>query len=245
VGANGIAARLLAGAGMPLGRRIEATRARDTNDKDPRRDASPENGTAGRSSTMRCGDAVVLEAIESGLGGSRRCGQRDRSVASWVRLRRCALGLIQQRLDELIGVNCQQVQKYETGATRISAGWLQAIAEALNIDVGYFFAPVSGRSLGEPAQGLHTTVDLAGHFDLLSPAQQRAISRLVRTLAITRLSVGAGPEESSAQTDAAVRAPVAPAGQESRRRAASYRWAKRGHAHSGVGAGSRIGRAPS
>jgi transcriptional regulator with XRE-family HTH domain len=172
MGTSGVAARSLAGPGMLLGWRIGTPPTRGTNDMGSQQRMPSKNRTAVRVVAMRWREAIVVEVTESGLSGSRRYGQRDRSVAPWVRLRRCALGLTQQHLGELIGVSCQQVEKYETGATRISAGRPQAIAEALSIDVGYFLAPAPGQSPGEPAKGLHAAVDLAGHFDLLPPTQQ-------------------------------------------------------------------------
>ena len=63
----------------------------------------------------------------------------DRHVAQRIRMRRQALGMTQYQLAELIGVVSQQVQRYERGASRITAGKLHAIALALGADVAYFF----------------------------------------------------------------------------------------------------------
>ena len=49
------------------------------------------------------------------------------------------LGLTQQQMAELIGVTYQQAHKYEKGINRIAAGRLFTIAQALGVDVGYFF----------------------------------------------------------------------------------------------------------
>ena len=48
-------------------------------------------------------------------------------------------GLTQKELGRAIGVAFQQVQKYESGSNRISASRLFAVAQALNVPVGYFF----------------------------------------------------------------------------------------------------------
>jgi transcriptional regulator with XRE-family HTH domain len=45
----------------------------------------------------------------------------------------------QQRLATLIGVRFQQVQKYETGANRISASRLWEASKALEVPITYFF----------------------------------------------------------------------------------------------------------
>ena len=57
-----------------------------------------------------------------------------------VRVRRRLLGLTQQQLAVAIGVRFQQIQKYETGANRMSAARLLALAEALETPVVYFYA---------------------------------------------------------------------------------------------------------
>jgi transcriptional regulator with XRE-family HTH domain len=56
-----------------------------------------------------------------------------------MRERRIMLGLTQQQMAELIGVTYQQAHKYEKGINRVAAGRLYSIAQALGVDVGYFF----------------------------------------------------------------------------------------------------------
>jgi transcriptional regulator with XRE-family HTH domain len=63
----------------------------------------------------------------------------DRYVSSRIRERRMVLGLTTEQLAELIGVTRSQMQRYETGVTRIAAGRLYQIAQALGVDVGYVF----------------------------------------------------------------------------------------------------------
>ncbi|WP_082470061.1 MULTISPECIES: helix-turn-helix transcriptional regulator [unclassified Methylobacterium] len=60
-------------------------------------------------------------------------------------LRRSA-GLSQASLGSALGVTFQQVQKYESGQSKIAADKLQRIAQALGVDVGYFYDVQSGRS---------------------------------------------------------------------------------------------------
>jgi transcriptional regulator with XRE-family HTH domain len=45
----------------------------------------------------------------------------------------------QARLGKAIGLTFQQIQKYERGANRVSASKLFEIADALGVDVGYFY----------------------------------------------------------------------------------------------------------
>jgi transcriptional regulator with XRE-family HTH domain len=56
-----------------------------------------------------------------------------------MRERRIMLGLTQHQMAELIGVTYQQAHKYEKGINRIAAGRLHHIAQALGVEVGYFF----------------------------------------------------------------------------------------------------------
>jgi transcriptional regulator with XRE-family HTH domain len=74
----------------------------------------------------------------------------DVHVGQAVRWRRKLRGLSQEALARRLGLTFQQVQKYETGANRISASALHAIARTLEVPVSAFF------------EGLPGTVDSAG-----------------------------------------------------------------------------------
>ena len=63
----------------------------------------------------------------------------DVYVGKRIRHRRWKLGLTQQALGEAVGVRFQQLQKYETGANRVSASRLWYMAKALDVDIYYFF----------------------------------------------------------------------------------------------------------
>ena len=62
---------------------------------------------------------------------------RDVEIAKRVRTLRLQRGMSQTELGGVLDVTFQQVQKYETGSNRISAGRLQQIAEALGVPVTY------------------------------------------------------------------------------------------------------------
>ena len=82
----------------------------------------------------------------------RRAGMRsdaDWHVCQRMRDRRAGLGLTQQQMAKLIGVTSQQAHKYETGINRISAGRLYQIAEALGVEISYFFEDVPERCAAE------------------------------------------------------------------------------------------------
>lgn len=83
----------------------------------------------------------------------------DVAVGARIRLARKMRGRSQQALAEAIGVTFQQVQKYESGANRVSASMLARIAADLGLPVAELFGPVAAPSqigddlaamLGEP-----------------------------------------------------------------------------------------------
>ena len=63
----------------------------------------------------------------------------DVHVGKRVRHRRWLVGMTQQQLAEHVGIKFQQIQKYETGANRVSASRLWDIADALDVPVSFFF----------------------------------------------------------------------------------------------------------
>ncbi|NQY13187.1 MAG: helix-turn-helix transcriptional regulator [Henriciella sp.] len=66
----------------------------------------------------------------------------DRLVGDRIRRRRILMGLTQDQLGDSLGISYQQIQKYETGANRVSAGRLYLIATRLDVSPGWFFDPV-------------------------------------------------------------------------------------------------------
>ena len=69
-------------------------------------------------------------------------GQDDRvniHVGRRLRHRRRLLALTQNALGESTGLTFQQIQKYECGASRMTAARLHTLATALRIPVDYFF----------------------------------------------------------------------------------------------------------
>lgn len=69
----------------------------------------------------------------------RRAGAEDIEIGRKIRALRLERGLSQSGLAEGIGLTFQQVQKYEKGTNRVSAGRLQKIADMLNTPVMFFY----------------------------------------------------------------------------------------------------------
>jgi len=69
----------------------------------------------------------------------------SRQEMGWkIKKLREKLRISQERLGEMVGVSYQQIQKYESGANKLSVEKLQIIARSLNIPVAYFFTEKEG-----------------------------------------------------------------------------------------------------
>jgi transcriptional regulator with XRE-family HTH domain len=118
----------------------------------------------------------------------------DKHVGSRVRVRRLMLDMTQTELADLIGITFQQVQKYEKGTNRISAGRLQRIAQVLQVPISYFFEniPISGAqstagaAVSELLESAATTDTLAlidAYTKIGAPNVRRYIVCLVEEIA--------------------------------------------------------------
>lgn len=88
--------------------------------------------------------------MEFGLPPAKAPTDIDRHVGLQVRVRRLASGMSQEQLAKVLQVSFQQLQKYENGTNRISAGRLAQVARALGVPVETFFEEVEGQQ-GDPA----------------------------------------------------------------------------------------------
>lgn len=92
----------------------------------------------------------------------RKVDPVDQAVGRLIKKRRLELGFSQDQIAKSIGVTFQQVQKYERGTNRISAGKLYILAQLLKTNVGYFFTtarremseyPGASEAIGHFAEG--------------------------------------------------------------------------------------------
>jgi len=112
----------------------------------------------------------------------------DIKVGSKVRALRLERQMSQEKLGDALGLTFQQVQKYEKGTNRISAGRLQRIAAILEVPVSVFFADTNPSAGG--AESLFDLVDTGSALRLLraysripSPALKRALTTLAEEIA--------------------------------------------------------------
>lgn len=115
----------------------------------------------------------------------------DHEVGRRIRRRRRLLGLTQQQLAGAIGIRFQQVQKYESGANRVTASRLFEIAEALDVPVQYFYEEIeSNGESAVPAEdqispdilSQKETLDLIRAYYKLKERPRRRLLELARSL---------------------------------------------------------------
>ena len=89
----------------------------------------------------------------------KRATDVDEYVGRRTRQRRLELGLSQGELAKALGITFQQIQKYENGTNRVSAGRLFNMARHLDVTLDYFF-----EGLGLPA-ARKPTLDMSIRHD--------------------------------------------------------------------------------
>jgi len=93
------------------------------------------------------------------------------------------LGLTQHELAKMIGVTYQQAHKYEKGINRVSASRLFGIANAMSVNVGYFFEGLDGQ-VSPLTEQQRRCLDLVRNYaKIRSDRHQQAVSSLCRALA--------------------------------------------------------------
>ena len=115
---------------------------------------------------------------------SPEADQLDRDLGAAIRRFRTVLGLSQHALAARLSLSGQQLQKYESGANRVSASALYRLARELDQPVTAFF-PASGRPDGldmllDTPEGRAVSRGFARIHDL---AQRRALGVIVEGLA--------------------------------------------------------------
>lgn len=113
----------------------------------------------------------------------------DVHVGKRIRHRRWMVGMTQQQLAQKVGIKFQQIQKYETGANRVSASRLWDIAETLEAEVSFFF---DGLDHGNKSQSSGSApvdlmadkeaLDLVRSYYAIPENQRRRLFDLARVL---------------------------------------------------------------
>lgn len=110
----------------------------------------------------------------------------DAYVGNAIRRRRLLTGMSQMDLAARIGVKFQQVQKYETGANRVSASRLAKIATAFGCHAGDFFPP-QGDSADTPHPLDGEILTLCGKIAHMPDAQRHTVKNMLRAAINTQI----------------------------------------------------------
>ncbi|MFT6022828.1 MAG: transcriptional regulator with XRE-family HTH domain [Ascidiaceihabitans sp.] len=121
--------------------------------------------------------------------GKKMPHEVDVHVGKRIRQRRWLIGMTQQALAESVGIKFQQIQKYETGANRVSASRLWDIAEVVGVPVSFFFEGIdlpesqAGDALA-PADilGDKEAMELVRSYYAIPEQQRRRLFELARVL---------------------------------------------------------------
>ncbi|WP_375611667.1 helix-turn-helix domain-containing protein [Bartonella sp. AA9NXGY] len=110
----------------------------------------------------------------------------DILIGKRIRHRRISMGLSQKELGSYLGVSFQQIQKYEKGFNRVSAGCLLKIAQKLDVPISFFYADIATKeNLSTHAahydQETYSEKEhsLLKNFRELQPKKQKAILWLI------------------------------------------------------------------
>jgi transcriptional regulator with XRE-family HTH domain len=127
---------------------------------------------------------------------ARRATAEDEVIGRTVRAARMSRGLSQQDLAKMLGISYQQLQKYETGQNRISAGRINKVCEALAI------SPLTLLTQDNPRQQTASLSDSALRIginaDKLPESLQAVVLRLVVDLVDAARSDGTRSEAGKA-----------------------------------------------
>ena len=110
----------------------------------------------------------------------------DVHVGTRIRHRRWLIGMTQQQLADQVGIKFQQIQKYETGANRVSASRLWDIARALDVPISFFFDGLDDSQVHDAVEGDiladKEALQLVRAYYAMPEAQRRQIFELARVL---------------------------------------------------------------
>jgi transcriptional regulator with XRE-family HTH domain len=115
----------------------------------------------------------------------RSVTETDGEIGARIREKRRQAGVPMSHVAELVGVTVQQFQKYETGASRISATMLSKVADALAVDAMEFLpgAATRGRARKRsPEDGMAAQLQHA-FSQVRSKRERRLILDLVKRFA--------------------------------------------------------------
>lgn len=111
----------------------------------------------------------------------------DKYIGNKIYVLRLAHGLSRQQLAEKVGVTHQQIQKYEKGINRISAGRLLLVSKTLEKQVAFFFSGFEDSDDVENniSHSQRLCIEVSRNFMKLdNPDHQNAVNTLIKSLIV-------------------------------------------------------------
>ncbi|NGM23794.1 helix-turn-helix transcriptional regulator [Roseomonas stagni] len=128
-----------------------------------------------------------VQILEDRPASSRAADTSDARLGVRVRQLRRLRGLSQADIAQALGVTYQQVQKYETGKTRLPARMLPVLARMLGVDTELLLAGVQAQeAIVPPHQGPdeRETAELVSAFaSMRHPQSRRRLLSIVKAFA--------------------------------------------------------------
>lgn len=107
----------------------------------------------------------------------------DATIGKRIHELRLSMGMSRIQLAEQIGVTHQQLEKYEKGKNRISAGRLLFISNALRKNPSYFFRDIAEDETTMPGTHQRLCIEVSRNFMKIdNPEHRVAVSTLVKSL---------------------------------------------------------------
>lgn len=97
--------------------------------------------------------------------------QIDKHISSRIRMRRLQLGMSQEELARALNITFQQVQKYEKGVNRVSAGRLLEIANLLSVSLQFFYQDCPGADESSLRSDSQTLAQMMASPDIVAIAR--------------------------------------------------------------------------
>jgi transcriptional regulator with XRE-family HTH domain len=113
-------------------------------------------------------------------------------------MRRSLLGISQEHLADAVNVTFQQIQKYERGTNRVSAGRLYQFSKALDVPIAYFYqdfgdtTPKASYGLSDSNQDDFVSEDtlysketlelLRTYYTLSDEKKRRELMKIIRSM---------------------------------------------------------------
>ena len=108
----------------------------------------------------------------------------DRHIGTKIFIARTHAGLTQSELGDAVGVKFQQIQKYESGANRVSASRLHDIGQTLGVAPADFFKGLE-RGHDEDVQIFSKeALAFVAAVNALEPKTKKAFVKLTQSMAV-------------------------------------------------------------